>query len=126
MWAFIGALAARLAMIRWLLKVLGGLGVLLPIAFLLKVIGLPILAVLAVLAAPVLFVLFLFGLPIFLVLLVGGAIMGVVFSVLTAGLVVLKIAIVIVLPIWLLCKLTKWLWRDRGTNGAAPDAGAST
>jgi len=126
MWSILGRLAARLALIRWLFKVLGGLGLLVPLAFLLKVVGLPILAVLGVLAAPVLLVLFLFGLPIFLVLLVGGALMGVVFSVLTAGLAVLKIAIIVVLPVWLVFKLTRWLWRrggrDGGRNGEVHDA----
>lgn len=125
MWGFLGALAARLAMIRWLIKILGGLGILVPIAFLLKFVGLPILAVLGVLAAPVLIVLFLFGLPIFLVLLVGGALMGIVFSVLSVGLAALKIVLVIGIPVLLAFRLTQWLWRDRGKNGPAPDAGAS-
>ena len=51
--------------------------------------------------------------------------MGVLFSVLAAGLTVLKITLVIALPVWLFWKLTRCLWRDRGKNGAAPDADAS-
>ena len=72
MWSLLKWLAMRLAVVRWLFKVLGGLAVFVPIALLLKTIGLPVLIILGILALPVLFVLFLFGLPIFLVLLVGG------------------------------------------------------
>lgn len=132
MWSFISRLVLRLAAIRWLFK-LGGLGLLIPIAFILKVIGLPVLLVLMVLALPVLALLFLFGLPIFLVLLVGGMFMGLVGAVLSIGLVALKIAIFVVLPIWLTMKLVGWIFRGfrrrrgggRGDAGDAGDAGDS-
>ena len=68
MWSAIRWLVLRIAAIRWLFK-LGGLAFLLPLALLLKTIGLPLLGVLAVVGDPgLLILLFLFGLPIFLVL----------------------------------------------------------
>lgn len=111
MFATIASIALRLAAIRWAFKSLVGLGVLVPIAFVLKFVGLPILAVLGVLALPVMFVLFIFGLPIFLVLLVAGLIIGGLFFVLSIGLVALKIFIFVVLPIWLLWTAGSFFWR---------------
>jgi hypothetical protein len=107
----ITALVVRLAAIRWAFKTLLGLGVLVPVAFILKVVGLPILAVLGVLALPVLFVLFLFGLPVFLVLIVGAMLMAGLFFMLTIGMVALKIFLFVVLPIWLIWKVGGWLFR---------------
>jgi hypothetical protein len=115
MWSLLKWLAMRLAIVRWIVKILG-LAAFLPIAFLLKAVGLPILIVLAVLALPVLFLLFLFGLPIFLVLLVGGLAMSALFAVLSLGMVALKVAIFVVLPVWLGWKLMAWLFRGR--NGS--------
>jgi hypothetical protein len=103
----------RLAIVRWIFKVLGMLAFL-PIAFLLKAIGIPLLIVLAVLVLPVLFLLFIFGLPVFLVLLVGGLAMGVLFAALTLGMFALKFAVFVVLPIWLVWKLASWAFRKRG------------
>ena len=120
MWSLIKWLAMRLAVVRWIFKVLG-LVAFLPIAFLLKAIGLPLLIVLAVLALPVLFLLFLFGLPIFLVLLVGGLAMGALFVALSIGMLALKFAIFVVLPIWLVYKLVSWIFRGRGGGVARPD-----
>jgi hypothetical protein len=111
MFATITALVVRLAAIRWAFKTLFGLGVLVPAALLLKVIGLPILAVLGVLAMPVLFVLFLFGLPVFLVLIVGGMLLAGVSLLLTFGLAAIKFLLFVVLPIWLVWKLAGFLWR---------------
>src|SRR3954469_10294179 len=107
----ITALVVRLAAIRWAFKTILGLGVLVPFAFILKVVGLPILAVLGVLAMPVLFVLFLFGLPIFLVLIVGGVLLAGAFFMLTLGLFAFKIFLFVVLPIWLIWKVAGWLMR---------------
>ena len=119
MWSVIKWLAMRLAIVRWIFKVLG-LAAFLPIAFLLKAIGLPLLIVLAVLALPVLFLLFLFGLPIFLVLLVGGLAMGALFVALSIGIFALKVGIFVVLPVVLLWKLAAWMFRGRG--GVVHDA----
>ena len=125
MWSAIRWLVLRLAALRWILK-LGGLGFLIPIALLLKTIGLPVLMVLAVLALPILVLLLLFGLPIFLVLLAGGAIMGLIGMVLTIGIVALKIGIFIVLPIWLCVKLAKWIAGGFKKRGGDSDTGPSS
>jgi hypothetical protein len=129
MWSLLKWLAMRLAIVRWIVKVLG-LVAFLPIAFLLKAIGLPVLMVLAVLALPVVFLLFLFGLPIFLVLLAGGLAMGVLFAALSLGVLALKVALFVVLPVWLTWKLVTWLFRDRNggvrrdVSGPDPSTGA--
>jgi hypothetical protein len=115
MWSILKWLVMRLAIVRWLFKILG-LGVFLPLALLLKTIGLPVLIVVGVLALPVLFMLFLFGLPIFLVFLAGGLVLGLIFMALSLGLIALKFAVFVVLPIWLVWKLVSWLFRGR--NGA--------
>ena len=107
----ITALVVRLAAIRWAIKTLVGVGVLVPVAMILKVVGLPVLAVLGVLAMPILFVLFLFGLPIFLVLIVGAMLMAGLFFMLTLGMIALKVFLFVVLPIWLIWKVAGWLFR---------------
>ena len=112
MWSLLKWLAMKLAIVRWIVKILGLLASL-PIAFLLKAVGLPLLIVLAVLALPVLLLLFLFGLPIFLVMLVGGLAMGVLFAALAFGMLALKVAVFVVLPIWLMWKLASWMFRGR-------------
>ena len=112
MWSLLKWLAMKLAIVRWIVKILGLLAFL-PIAFLLKAVGLPLLIVLAVLALPVLLLLFLFGLPIFLVMLVVGLAMGVLFAALAFGMLALKVAVFVVLPIWLMWKLASWMFRGR-------------
>ena len=109
--ATITALVVRLAAIRWAIKTLVGVGVLVPVAFILKVVGLPVLAVLSVLALPVLFVLFLFGLPIFLVMIVGAVLLAGVFFMLTLGMLALKVFLFVILPIWLIWKVAGWVLR---------------
>jgi len=117
MWSLLKWLAMKLAIVRWIVKILGLLAFL-PIAFLLKAVGLPLLIVLAVLALPVLLLLFLFGLPIFLVMLVGGLAMGVLFAALAFGMLALKVAVFVVLPIWLMWKLASWMFRGRARRDA--------
>jgi hypothetical protein len=109
--AAITALVVRLAAIRWAIKTLVGVGVLVPVAMILKVVGLPILAILGVLAMPVLFVLFILGLPVFLVLIVGAMLLAGVFFLLTLGVVAFKIFLFVVLPIWLIWKVAGFLLR---------------
>ena len=117
MWSAIRWLVLRIAAIRWLFK-LGGLAFLLPLALLLKTIGLPILMVLAVLALPVLFLLLLFGLPIFLVMIVGSMLMGLIGMVLTIGVAALKFGLLVVLPIWLVWTLaSKMMGKKKGGGG---------
>lgn len=120
MLAFISRLVVQLAAVRWLFK-LGGLALLLPLAAILKVVGIPLLLVLMVIGAPVIALLFLFGLPIFAVLAVGGLIIGLFGMVLTIGIAAIKFAIFVVLPIWLMWKLASWLFRS--VFGRGGDAG---
>jgi hypothetical protein len=123
MWSVISRLLLRVAALRWLFK-LGGLGLLLPIAFLLKMVGLPLLGVLSVLAVPVLILLFVFGLPIFLVLMVGGMLMGLLGLALTIGIAALKIGLFVVLPIWLVWMLVSRIFcRSRGCSSKPRDRG---
>ncbi len=122
MLAFISRLVMQLAAIRWLFK-LGGLALLLPIAALLKVVGIPLLLVLMVIGLPIVILLFLFGLPVFAVLIVGGLLVGLFGMVLTIGIAAIKFAIFVVLPIWLMWKIASWLFcalfRRRGGDGGA-------
>jgi hypothetical protein len=117
MWSAIRWLLLRIAAIRLVFK-LGWLGLLIPIAFVLKTIGLPLLLILLVLALPVLLMFFVFGLPVFLVVLAGSAFMGLVSFVLTLSFAVLKIALFVVLPIWLVFaiapRIARWF---KGGNG---------
>jgi hypothetical protein len=101
----------QLAAIRWLFK-LGGLALLLPIAAILKVVGVPLLAVLSIVGVPLMILLFLFGLPVILVIGAGVAIMGVFAMVLMLGLFALKIFIFVVLPIIVIAKVVKWIFRS--------------
>ncbi len=127
MWSAIRWLVLRIVAARWLFK-LSGLGLLVPIALLLKAIGLPLLAVLSVLAFPILILLFLFGLPVFLVLAVGGLLMGMLAMVLMIGVAALKIGLFIVLPIWLIWKLASKLfrWASGGGKGGSGPTSSST
>jgi hypothetical protein len=122
MWSMITGLLVRIAALRWLFK-LGGLGLLVPIAFLLKVVGLPILAVLSVIALPLLVLLFIFGLPVFMVFIVGSMLMGLLGVVLTIGIAALKIGLFVVLPIWLVWTLGRKLvcaMRRKGGDDTPP------
>lgn len=120
MWSAIRWLLLRIAAIRWVFK-LGWLGLLIPIAFLLKSIGLPLLIILLILALPILVMFFVFGLPVFLVVMAGGAFMGLVSFVLTLSVAVLKVAVFIVLPIWFIFavapRIARWF---KGDNGSSP------
>lgn len=124
--ASITALVVRLAAIRWAIKTIVGLGVLVPVAMILKFVGLPILAVLGVLAMPVLFVLFLFGLPIFLVLVFGGLLLGGLFFLMTLGIFAFKIFLFVVLPIWLIWKVASFLWRLARPAPSGPAAASAS
>ena len=112
-------IVVKLAVVRLLWKLLGGLGLFLPLAFLLKLVGLPALMVLGVLALPLLFVLFIIGLPIFLVFAVGGVFLAFVFLALTLGLVALKVALFVVLPIWIVWQVAQWIFK-KPSDGKAP------
>jgi hypothetical protein len=107
----ITALVVRLAAIRWAIKTLVGVGVLVPVAMILKIVGLPILAVLGIIGMPLLFVLFLLGLPIFLVLIVGALLLGGLFLLMSIGMVAFKVFLFVILPIWLVWTVVGWLIR---------------
>jgi hypothetical protein len=123
MWAAIRWIALRLIALRWFFK-LGWLGLLVPIAMLLKVIGLPLLAVLLIVGLPLLILLVLFGLPIFLVLLVAGLALGALAFVLTIGVAAIKIGLFVVLPVWLVwmiaSKLFAWISGRNGDDSGPP------
>lgn len=120
MWTLIKGLLLKWAMFKWLLQSLGSLGILVPIAFILKMVGLPALIVLAILALPILLMLALFGMPFILVFLFGGALLAILSAVLSFGLMALKIVLPIVLVVW----LVRWLmgWNGKG-DGSKPDEG---
>lgn len=124
MWSVIRWLVMRLAMLRWLYK-LGGLAFLLPLAMFLKAVGLPLLIILGVIAIPVVLLLLLFGLPIFLVMIFGSMVVGFLGFVLTIGMVAVKIALFVVLPIWLIwtiCSKT-YAWSCKRGGGGSGDSG---
>ena len=80
---------------------------LLPLAGVLKLIGLPILIVLGVIGAPILVLLAVIGLPLLFVVGVGGALIALLGVVLTLGVLAIKIALPIVLIVWLVRRLRR-------------------
>lgn len=116
MWSLITSLLARWALFKLLLKTLGSMAWLLPVAFILKLIGLPVLIVLAILAAPIFIILAIIGLPIMFVIVAGIVLLVGFFFLLSMGLLVLKIAIPIILIYWLI----RWLFRNGKKNSIDP------
>jgi len=94
------------ALIRGLFFAAFGLIVLIPIGIVLASVGLPVIAVLGLLALPLLLVLFLVGLPILIVFatVVGliGAVFGVLIAFLSVGIVAIKIAFIVLVPLLIL------------------------
>lgn len=117
MWNLITSLLAKWALFKLLLKTLGSLGWLIPVAFILKFVGLPILAVLAILALPVFIVLAIVGLPIMFVVVAGIMLLVGFFALLSIGILALKIAIPVLLVYWLI----RWWMR----NGKKPSTDPS-
>ncbi len=115
MWTLVKAWLLKLILQRSLGAVLAALLViLLPIAGILKVVGIPLLLVLLIVGVPLLLLLAIIGLPIVLVLGAGMAIIGVISAVLAMGFALLKIALPILLVVWLL----RWFFAGRnGGNG---------
>ena len=116
MWSLISSLLAKWALLRLLLKTLGSLGLLLPLAFILKLIGLPVLIVLAILALPVFIILAIFGLPIMFIIIAGVLLLVGFFFILSMGLLVLKIAIPIIIVYW----LVRWFFRNGKKDSIDP------
>ena len=117
MWTLVKAWLLKLILQRSLGAVLAALLViLLPIAGILKVVGIPLLLVLLIIGAPLLLLLAVIGLPLLLVLGAGMAILGVISAVLAAGFALLKIALPILLVVWLL----RWFFAGRNGNNGKP------
>ena len=113
MWALLKSLLAKWAFFKVLLKALGSLAWLIPIAFVLKAIGIPLLLLLLILGAPILIVLAVIGLPLLFVLVIGGLLISALFAILSIGLTALKIAIPIVIVVW----IVNWFFRAREGPG---------
>jgi hypothetical protein len=115
MWTLLKAWLLKLVLQRSLGAVLAALLViLLPIAGILKVVGIPLLLVLLIVGVPVMILLAIIGLPLLLVAGAGMAIIGVISAVLAAGFALLKIALPILLVVWLL----RWFFAGQnGRNG---------
>jgi hypothetical protein len=116
MWSLITSLLAKVALLKLLLKTLGSPGWLLPIAFVLKLVGLPVLIVLAILAAPIFIILAIIGLPIMFVIIAGVLLLVGFFFILSMGLLVLKIAIPILIVYWVI----RWFFRNGRKNSIDP------
>ena len=113
------ALALKLIAGRTVGGVFGLLTLLLvPLAAVLKFIGLPLLFVLGILGAPVFLILGAIGLPVMLVIGIGGALIVAMGLFLTLGILAIKI----VLPIMLIVWFVRWLRRP-GSSGVAPTSG---
>lgn len=115
------ALALKLIAGRTVGGVFGLLTLLLvPLAAVLKFIGLPLLFVLGLLGAPVFLLLGAIGLPMMLVLGIGGALIVALGLFLTLGILAIKIVLPIVLIVW----FVRWLRRPRpSAPTVAPDTG---
>jgi hypothetical protein len=129
MWTVLKAVALRLAVGRTLGGMLTTLFLLLvPLAGVLKVIGLPILIVLGVVGAPIFLLLAAIGLPALIVVGFGGMLMLLVGGLLALGILAIKIALPIILIVW----LVRW-WRGPSSpktpdvpppDVSSPDLGA--
>ena len=126
MWTVLKAVALRLAVGRTLGGMLTTLFLLLvPLAGVLKVIGLPILIVLGVVGAPIFLLLAAIGLPALVVVGFGGLVMLLVGGLLALGILAIKIALPIILIVW----LVRW-WRSKpprtpeAPSDVPPDLGA--
>ena len=117
MWSLLSSLMAKYALLKLILKTLGSLGLLVPLVFVLKLIGLPILIILAIVAAPIFIVLAIIGLPLMFILVIGGMLIAALFALLSLGFAVLKIAIPIILIYWLL----RW-WFSNGKSSSSDPA----
>lgn len=125
MWSLLARLVAQIAAVRWLFK-LGGLALLLPIAAILKIVGVPLLIVLSIVALPLIVLLFLFGLPVFAVVGVGGIVIGLFAFLLMVAVFALKIFIFVVLPVCLFVWLAKKIWGWTFGRPDTPTAGDPT
>ncbi|MGQ0649994.1 MAG: hypothetical protein ACT4P7_20790 [Gemmatimonadaceae bacterium] len=120
MWSLLKSLLLKWAALKALLRILASLGWLLPIALLLKSIGVPLLILLAVLAIPLFIVLAIFGLPLLLIVVIGGGLLMFTMWIASMGLLALKIALPIIAIYWVI----RWLTRKREDSPpSTPTAG---
>ena len=110
MWMLLKGLALRFAVGR----TIGGLFatlllVLVPIAGVLKVIGLPLLIVLGVIGAPLFLLLAAIGLPVLLALAIGAVLLACLGGLLALGVLAIKIVLPIVLVVW----VVRWMRRSK-------------
>lgn len=116
MWMLIKAILAKIALLRVILQALRSLGWLLPLALLLKAIGLPLLVLVLLLAVPLVLFLIAIGLPMMLLVLVGGLLLVLTMWLVSFGFFLLKIAIPVVLVYWLF----RWLSRNGSRKADSP------
>ena len=123
MWMLLKGLALRFAVGR----TIGGLFATLllfvvPVAGVLKIVGLPLLIVLGVIGAPVILLLAVVGLPLLLVLGIGSVLLFCLGILLALGTLAIKIVLPIVLVVW----LVRWIFGKRRKRGSqdvgTPDA----
>lgn len=119
MWLLLKGIALRFAVGRTVGGMLATLFVVLvPVAGVLKFIGLPLLIVLGVVGAPVFLLLGAIGLPVLFVLGIGGMLLLLVGALLALGVLAIKILLPIVLIVW----FVRWIRRPRPhTLGDLPD-----
>ena len=98
------------------LKSLWALLLFVPVALVLLVLGIPVVAVLAVAAAPVVIALALIGLPVILLLGAVGIVLGLLGAALALGVLLLKLALFVVLPVAVVIWLVRWLWDGGGAE----------
>jgi len=93
---------------------------LIPAAILLAVVGLPVVAVLGLLALPAILVLFLIGLPFLILFAVVADLVGVTFGVLMAflsvGMVALKVAFIVLVPVLILGWMVRRVFDASGSR----------
>lgn len=122
MWLLIKGLAIRFVVGRTLGGLMAALLVLMvPVAGVLKFIGLPILAVLAFVGAPLFLLLGAIGLPVLLIVGIGAVLLLVLGGLLALGLLAIKVILPIVLIVWFM----RWVWRALRRPDAGPPAAAT-
>jgi hypothetical protein len=94
--------------------------VLVPIAGVLKVIGLPFLIVLGVIGAPLFLLLAAIGLPVLLVVGIGGVLLALLGGLLALGVLAIKVVLPIVLVVW----VVRWIL-GRNRRSGSQDVGSS-
>lgn len=115
------ALLLKLTFLRAFLALLGSVLVVIPLGLgLLKLLAWPLLAVMALIGLPLLVVIALLGFPFFIVFAIVGVALGLLGLVVSFGFVALKIFLFVVLPLWLVYRLVRWMWRAPRRDAGAP------